>query len=301
MQNSSQFRTGLKPAVVTGVLIPLALAFCVSQTGAIQAMDEGTRKPSSGPEEMLTRFVKECVLITPGKGKLPAAVKIGSASPASHELSERQVSLTHAFRISAYETTQELYELVTGKNPSRWSGPRNSVERMTWQEANDFCTRLTTLLRARKLIESTEVVRLPTETEWEYCCRAGSNHRYSFGDDVAENGAKGTEILNRFAWHTGNAAGNDPAVGVLEPNDWGLYDVHGYLWEYVNAPLQTRKDGQDSTPTVSGEVKPETHIARGGSWREDYSFLTCASRRVLPTDFRGDEVGFRCVISAEPR
>ena len=114
---------------------------------------------------------------------------------------------------------------------------RNSAEMMTSTDALTFCDKLTQELRTRKLIAEDELIRLPSEAEWEYCCRAGTDTAYSFGEmaqaageDVKQNQAS---ILDRYGWHTGNAAGNDPPVGALKPNAWGLYDVHGYLWEFT--------------------------------------------------------------------
>jgi formylglycine-generating enzyme required for sulfatase activity len=108
-----------------------------------------------------------------------------------------------ALRMHKLETTQEIYALIAGSEPSRWKGPRNSVEMASWHEAVAFCQKATVLLRAEKLIAADEVVRLPTEREWELACRAGTSTAYSFGDDAAQ--------LGEFAWFHGNAAGNDRA------------------------------------------------------------------------------------------
>src|SRR5262245_64010052 len=100
-----------------------------------------------------------------------------------------------------------------GSNPSRWKGARNSAEMMNLEEAQQFCEKATDLMRAAGLIERGQVVRLPTEAEWEFAVRAGTTTKYSFGDDVAK--------LGEYGWFTGNAAGNDPEVGVKKPNPWG--------------------------------------------------------------------------------
>src|SRR5207248_9146766 len=98
------------------------------------------------------------------------------------------ITLKSPFAMAKYEVTQELYEAVAGKNPSKWKGPRNSVEMVSWDEANDFCRKATAELRKRKLIGADEVIRLPSEAEWEYACRAGTTTRYSFGDDAKDLG-----------------------------------------------------------------------------------------------------------------
>ena len=113
-----------------------------------------------------------------------------------------------------------------GTNPSLWTGARNSVEMLSFDEAVRFCQKATELMRAANLINENQVIRLPSEAEWEYVARAGTTTAYSFGDEVAK--------LDEYGWHTGNASGNDPPVGAKKPNEWGLYDVHGYLWEWCS-------------------------------------------------------------------
>lgn len=238
-------------------------------------------------EQVLKGFVGELVSIEPGKEKFPGGkVTLGVSSP-KDELAAVQVEFTASFRISRYEMTQELYELVMGVNPSRWKGPRNSVEMMTLSDAETFCNKLTGILRRQKLIEESETVRLPTEAEWEYCCRAGTTTRYCFGDSATADGDQSPKatLLDPWAWHTGNAAGNDPPVGALKPNAWGLYDVHGYLWEFVTPDARL--------PAIAaGSV-----ILRSGSWKDHHSRLTSSSRRVVPAATADDAVGFRCVVS----
>ena len=241
----------------------------------------------------LAVFVTEFVAITPGEGQFPSSFEMGSKdSRASQPVHE--VRMTGSFQIAKYEVPQNLYEQVMGVNPSRWTGPRNSVEMLTPAEARTFCEKATQLLRDRKLIEDREEIRLPTEAEWEYCCRAGTTTRYSFGDDALapiKHDKTGQEIkmLDKYAWHDGNAKGNDPPVGALAPNPWGLYDMHGYLSEICSAPWRT--DYADTTAaTDDGSV-----AIRGGSWKHNYPQLTSASRQRFAGEGKDDAVGFRCV------
>jgi formylglycine-generating enzyme required for sulfatase activity len=256
--------------------------------------------------ELLKTFVDEFVAITPGTGQFPASFQQGGDRPV--ELPVHQVTLKHPFAIAKYEVPQNLYEVVMGSNPSRWKGPRNSAESMTWDEANEFCRNITARLRAAQLIKADEVIRLPSESEWEYCCRAGTTTAYSFGDaaqDKGDSGPKAT-LLDPYAWHTGNAAGNDPAVGVLKPNPWGLYDVHGYLWEFCSD--EWRSDYNDA-PTdgaprkvvskTPGEAPPVRRVMRGGSWKDDFTMLRSASRRAIGQSSRDDAIGFRCIRSRQ--
>lgn len=272
------------------VSVLAAAATCLS------ADEPDTREPSADVEAMLKRFVDECVAITPGENGFPTEFQIGQQSPQLCEQPVRQAVITHDFRICRYETTQELYLAVVGSNPSRWKGPRNSVETVSWQDSVRFCQRLTVLLKTRQLIQPNEEVRLPTEMEWEYCCRAGTSSRYSFGEDVGSAELDQSQ-LNQFAWSTHNAAGNDPAVGVLKPNPWGLYDMHGYLWEYVSDSWMTVSDSESSAGT---ETAIPVRVMRGGSWRDHAALLSSASRLPIPEYTAGDAVGFRCVIGVTP-
>ncbi len=210
---------------------------------------------------LLKTFRSEFVELTPGKNGFPDGFDRAGG----------RVKIAHDFKISKYEVTQNLWQAVTGANPSRWKGPRNSVELLSFDEAGKFCAKVSELLRGLKLIGDGEGVRLPTEAEWEYAARAGSTTAYSFGDDAADLGA--------YGWFHGNAAGNDPPVGAKKPNAWGLYDVHGYLWEWCS---------QDSA---------EGGVLRGGSWKDGAERLTSASRREAPRDFKDDAVGLRCVLA----
>ena len=165
------------------------------------------------------------------------------------------VTIKYAFAVARYEVPQNLWEAVMGSNPSKWKGPRNSVEMLSFSAAQDFCRKTTALMRQAKLIEKTEVVRLPSEAEWEYFARAGTTTRYSFGNDPS--------TLDDYGWYTGNAAGNDPPVGAKKPNPWGLYDIHGYLWEWC---LDTGHEDYDNAPTDGSawiDTAGKTRVLRG--------------------------------------
>ena len=195
-------------------------------------MDEAYQKK----ERILKLFVEEFVPLTPGTGKYPASFQMGTRDdgPAA-EKPPVTITFRHPFAMAKHEVTQELYEAVVGKNPSKWQGPRNSVEMVSWQEATEFCRLATAELRKRKMLGDDAEIRLPAEAEWEYACRAGTATRYSFGDD-AKN-------LGDYGWFDGNAKGNDPPVGKKMPNAWGLYDMHGYVWEWCQVRWHPTLEG----------------------------------------------------------
>ncbi|MCA9089215.1 MAG: formylglycine-generating enzyme family protein [Planctomycetaceae bacterium] len=247
---------------------------------------DGAEPAPQSTEQLLKRFVAEFVEITPGKGTFPASFQFGEVTP-------QEVTLSQPFAMAKYEVPQNLYAAVMGSNPSRWTGPRNSVEMLTWSQARDFCSKITGLLHAQKLIAEDEVIRLPSEVEWEYCCRAGTTTAYSFGDGAqaeSDVSPKAT-LLDKYGWHTGNAAGNDPPVGALAPNPWGLYDMHGYLWEFCEDAWHT------GPVTATPHTKADTTqvVIRGGSWKDRFPDLRSAYRKPFPVAGKDDAVGFRCV------
>jgi formylglycine-generating enzyme required for sulfatase activity len=220
---------------------------------------------------------------------------MGSAHDGAPESERPAVAVKFArpFAVARYEVTQELYEAVMGTNPSAWRGPRNSVERVSWDEANDFCAKVTRLLRKRKLLKPAEVIRLPTEGEWEYACRTGTTTLYSFGDRAADLGAS--------AWFKGNSKGEDPPVGKKKPNPWGLYDMHGYVWEWCADHWHPNHRGASPAGLARVKKGEKGRVIRGGSWTDPAESCRCAYRDHRPATFRGDAVGFRCVRAEVPK
>ncbi|MBI3408505.1 MAG: formylglycine-generating enzyme family protein [Planctomycetes bacterium] len=241
-------------------------------------------------DAILKRFNEEWVALTPGKGKFPAAFTMGSNKDGrENERPAHKVTFAGTFSMAKYEVTQELYFVVMGANPSKWKGPRNSVEMIDWDDAANFCRNVTDELRKLNLIGVDDVVRLPTEAEWEYACRAGSTTAYSFGDDVAD--------LGKHAWYKPNSPGNDPPVGKKLPNAWGLYDMHGYVWEWCADCYHD--DYKDAPTDGSAWFKPETktRVIRGGSFADPAEQVRSAFRRDVEPTTKSDTIGFRCVLS----
>ena len=255
----------------------------VSAVGFLILLGAGTVQE---PPKTLKVFREEFVAITPGKGGFPAGFEMGGKA----ERPVHTVTFKHEFHVAAYEVPQNLWQDVMGKNPSKWKGPRNSVEMLTFDEAVEFCRKATEMMRAAKLIEVEQVIRLPSEAEWEYVARAGTTTVYSFGDDAKD--------LDAYAWHTGNAAGNDPPVGAKKPNAWKLYDMHGYLWEWCADAWHDTYEGAPSDGsawTAGGD--PKRRVLRSGSWKDKAEFLTSSHRRAAAADLRDDAVGLRCILA----
>jgi formylglycine-generating enzyme required for sulfatase activity len=279
-------------AVMRHALLLLALLFPAAVTAEDQPLEL-----TEANKKLLGTFDDEFVRITPGEGKFPASFSLGDAKGPESEQPVREVRLSKPFSIAKYEVPQNLYEAVMGVNPSKWKGPRNSVEMLTPAEAETFCARATTALRAMGRLQATEVIRLPSEAEWEYSARAGTTTAYSFGDearDATDAGNKASR-LDAFGWHTGNAAGNDPPVGALKPNPWGLYDMHGYLWEITaDGWAESHADGPaDGGPRAVGD--DGQRVRKSGSWKDRYESLRSAARKPYAAEGKDDAVGFRCV------
>jgi len=204
------------------------------------------------------------------------------------------------FLMDQYEITQEVYEKVTGANPSRRKNPKNPVEQVTWTAAVKFCN-LRSVQEGLKPCYDTNSwecdfsangYRLPTEAEWEYACRAGSSTPFYFGDVSDE--------LKSFAWFDGNAQSKPHPVGQRKPNAWGFYDMSGNVWEWCNDFYGVKYYRESSGDNPRGPKQGEKRILRGGAWSS--SAANCASW-VRNCDEAGltdvcltmDSNGYRCV------
>jgi formylglycine-generating enzyme required for sulfatase activity len=187
-----------------------------------------------------------------------------------------KVTLTKPFQMGMHEVTQEQYEHVMGNNPSYSTGANKPVEKVSWNDAVEFC---------RKLSEHEGVTyRLPTEAEWEYACRAGTTTDYSFGDDKSE--------LGEYAWYYANSGGSTHPVGELKPNAWGVYDMHGNVWEWCQdwlAAYGSENVVIDPTGPASGEHR----VLRGGAFTNQPRFVRAAYRNTFLPDNRLNKYGFR--------
>ncbi|MFT5525993.1 MAG: sulfatase activating formylglycine-generating enzyme [Pirellulaceae bacterium] len=257
---------------------------------AILLMSAITVDPVPEQTKLLKTFRDEFISITPGEGKFPKRFEMGNKAGPKNEQPAHNVTFDYNFEVAKYEVPQNLWEAVMGSNPSRWKGPRNSVEMFDVDEAVSFCDKATKLMRAAKLIKENQRVRVPSEAEWEYVARAGTATTYSFGDDASK--------LGDYGWSTHNAAGNDPPVGAKKPNPWGLYDVHGYLWELcIDAPSANYEKAPNDGSAAKGEKGKA--VARGGSWKDKAELLTSSYRSIISRKVRDDALGLRCVLDTD--
>jgi formylglycine-generating enzyme required for sulfatase activity len=206
----------------------------------------------------------------------PGSFSMGSARYSSEERPVRTVRITRPFRLQKTEVTQLQWEEVMGRNPSRFAacGPTCPVENVTWQEAEAFVQELN-----RR--DPGKGYRLPTEAEWEYAARAGTTG--DFG---------GTGQVSEMGWFDENSDKRTQAVAQKRPNAWGLYDMHGNVWEWVrdwwDPVAYTRVTDTDPAGPATGE----TRTLRGGSWRRGSLFARSASRSFASVFSNGD-IGVR--------
>jgi formylglycine-generating enzyme required for sulfatase activity len=274
-------------------------------------LTELTKSPTPRPQ-ILTETL-------PGNIKLEM-IKIlaGSFTMGSDEYDgekpKHQVKLQE-FYLGKYPVTQEQYESVMGNNPSNFQdNPKNPVEQVSWDDAKEFCQKLNQFTGKK--------YRLPTEAEWEYACRAGTQTRYYFGDDQS--------FLKEYAWYGDNSGDSfldtikmwdaDPnwenyykklmdnnckthPVGEKKLNNWGLYDMSGNVWEwcedpwhdsYANKPKNIKNNGN----TIWSSSDISFRVLRGGSWSDDSRLCRSADRSRGNADVRGNDIGFRLAVSA---
>lgn len=240
--------------------------------------DDMSEPPSEPRVEALERFTNsigmELVCIPAGT--------FWMGSPESDEMEPdneklHEVTISQPFYMGIYPVTQAQWEAVMGNHPRHFTGDStHPVDRVSWEDAQEFLNRLSEL--------DGRTYTLPTEAQWEYACRAGSTGRYCFGDDVSQ--------LGDYAWYIENSDYTSHPVGQKQANAWGLYDMHGNVWEWCHDWLG-HYDGTASVDPSSPHTSA-MRVIRGGSWYDFAPDLRSACRRASRPNARYSHVGFRC-------
>ena len=199
-----------------------------------------------------------------------------------------EVSLAD-FYLGKYPVTQGLWKAVMGEenNPSNFKGDNRPVERVSWNDVQDFLKKLNEL--------TGQSFRLPSEAEWDYAARGGKQsqgHKYA-----------GSPILKEVGWFSGNSYGETKPVGMKAPNELGLYDMSGNVWEWCEDWYSREYyDECKKQGTVNNPLGPERgghRVIRGGSWYFDPQYCRVAARYFGDPTNRSDDVGFRLALSPQ--
>jgi len=197
------------------------------------------------------------------------------------------VTLAHDFWLGKYEVTQGEYAAVMGKNPSHFQGDTNRpVEKLSWFDAVAYCEKLTKQEQQVGHLPPNYEYRLPSEAEWEYACRAGTTNLFSFGDTVTE--------ADQYAWTMENSEVTTHRIGQKRPNPWGLYDMHGNVWEWCSdwfAPYPAMALTNPAGPTNS-----KFKVFRGGGWNQAIEFARSRNRFMMSPSNGIHFVGFRIAL-----
>jgi len=284
------------------ILLTLAVVF--TSCGKPTTDSQKQSKPdSSGIIEIVTKSGIAMVALPGGE------FVMGSNQGNPDEAPAHKVKIS-AFLMDRFEVTQEMFARVQLPNPSHWQdNPNNPVERVRWRDAKQYCNE-------RSLVEglkpcyneksadwdcdrSANGYRLPTEAEWEYACRAGTESPYDFG---------APDKLRQYAWFADNSDKRTHPTGQKKPNRWGLYDMYGNVSEWCEDVYDSEYYKQSSASDPPGPPntgKDVRRVIRGGSWKSSADMCRVTFRqgeRTGDTDacFFTNYCGFRCVRRVTP-
>ena len=249
--------------------------------------------------ELIGGDIRPCVpqetLLLPGDIPMtfsfipPGRFRMGSAhsETRANERPVHMVTVTKGFFLGIYPVTQVQWQAVMGADPSYFKGPYRPVDTVSWYEAQEFCTKLTTILQGRR------AVHLPTEAEWEYACRAGATTEYHFGDAIT------TDLVNYDGNNTWNGSPKGQYreqttdVGKFPANPWGLFDIHGNVWAWCEDWYGPYSAEDQVDPCRTTPHSNEYRVLRGGSWDDNPVNCRAAFRAGLSLAGRDYYYGFR--------
>ena len=239
----------------------------------------------------------------PGMALIPAGEFVMGDNNGDEDEKPAHKVQVGAFYMDTHEVSQKAYESFMEKNPSKFKAPDKPVEQVDWYHAVLYCN-MRSLKEGLKPCYDAKTLacdfaadgyRLPTEAEWEYACRAGTQTKYTVGDDPAK--------LRPCAWFKANGSQTTHPVGQKTPNPWGLYDMHGNVAEWCHDVYSEshyqKNEGKDPRGPAAGDKR----VLRGGSWRASEDGCRSSARnsenaRFADACFGSDAYGFRCVKKA---
>ena len=251
----------------------------------------------------------EITPLFPALADIPAGSFLMGSAPsdlvASWEGPQTAVTLSYPYKMGKYEITQAEYTALMSNNPSYFSGVTNRpVERVTWANAMEYCRRLTLRERQWGCLPEGWSYRLPTEAEWEYACRAGTATVFHYGtalrsgmanfDGVYEYDSTLGDLVNTNGVHLWKTM----PVGSYAPNAWGLFDMHGNTWEWCLDWWSSNLPGGTVTDP-GGALSGINRSVRGGGWGNDGKYCRSAYRLGASSEYSGNDLGFRVVLTPD--
>ncbi len=237
-----------------------------------------TSTEKTEPEPTKTNSIGiDLVLISSGEFEMGA----GEYSNSQIMQPTHTVEIKNDFYIGKYEVTQRQWNEIMDENPSTSKGRNQPVDQVSWKEAQEFISKLNKL-------ENTTKYRLPTEAEWEYACKAGTKSSYFFGDDETE--------LGDYAWYIDNSEDETYSVGQKQSNPWGLYDMYGNVFEWVQDDWHQNYKEAPTDGSAWDEPGSNPKVLRGGFWGSSAGNCMSAERTSKYPTEEDTNIGFRIVM-----
>ena len=227
-------------------------------------------------DRIIQNLINNMVYVEGGSFMMGATAEQGSDA-LDNEKPAHQVTLS-SFSIGRYEVTQEEWQAVMGSNPSEFKGSRKPVEQVSWNDCESFISKLNSITGKN--------FRLPTEAEWEFASRGGiksQGYKYS-----------GSNNLNSVAWYYDNSGNTTHDVGLKSPNELGIYDMSGNVWEWCSDWYGNYSSSSQTNPT--GSYSGSSHVLRGGCWGDDARYCRSAYRDGITPSFSIYFLGLRLAL-----
>ena len=277
-------------------MIAIVAGWCALAAGGTELSTKPATQPSTQPAKELVfdlgnKVTMKLALIPAGKFTMGSPA--GEKDRFKEEGPQHEVTISKPFYMGVYTVTQAQWQAVMGTTVSQQrdkvnkdlellgDGEDHPMCYVNWNEAAQFCTALSK--------KTGKTVRLPTEAQWEYACRAGSKTRFSYGDD--DDYAK----LGDYAWYVKNRDGKNHPVGQKKPNDWGLYDMYGNVWQWCADWFASYTNASTTDP--AGPASGSWRVLRGCGSASDPRYCRSAYRSAcppVPADFTA--LGFRVIV-----
>jgi formylglycine-generating enzyme required for sulfatase activity len=268
-------------------MVTLVLGVFFAMVGCVSTESTARKRGAAGARELTLDLGNDVTmkLVQIPAGKFLMGSRDTEKDRHKNEV-QHEVMISKPFYMGVYEVTQAQWRAVMGTNPSFFKGDNRPVEMVSWDDCQSFCRALSAKVG--------RTIRLPSEAEWEYACRAGTKTQFYFGDDVSR--------LDQCAWYDGNSSTGSSDmqshdVGGKTPNAWGLHDMHGNVWEWCQDWYGVYPAGVQTDPT--GPPNASFRVLRGGSCVSYADICRTAYRGYRNPGYRSDHDGFRLVLDSK--